>query len=227
LQLDVNLNIDESEFPSPPIDPDTLPSLELLSPIHGTSYRRFFSLLSESVRSRVLSIPEHSLSSSEAPIAILFSGGLDCTVLAALAHQHLPSHLKIDLLNVAFENPRIAAARKREKKLNESDVATSIWDVPDRITGRTGYGELCATFASRTWRFVEINVPYAEAQSQSDTIRKLMNPLDTVMDLSIAMAFYFASRGHGSLLENDGYKPYASSARVLLSGLGTVQIQVH
>lgn len=44
-----------------------------------------------------------------------------------------------------------------------------------------------------------------------------MFPLNTVMDLSIAMAFWFASRGRGVI--NDTIE-YESHARVLISGLG-------
>lgn len=46
------------------------------------------------------------------------------------------------------------------------------------------------------------------------------------MDLSIAYALYFASRGHGmaSLTPNTDPTPYATPARVLLSGLGADEL---
>ena len=46
---------------------------------------------------------------NSARVAILFSGGLDCTVLACIMHTILPLSQPIDLLNVAFENPRIVS----------------------------------------------------------------------------------------------------------------------
>ena len=57
-----------------------------------------------------------------ATIAILFSGGLDCAVLAALAHRVLPADSAIDLLNVAF------------------GIAAST--APDRVTARATTAEL-------------------------------------------------------------------------------------
>ncbi len=53
-----------------------------------------------------------------------------------------------------------------------------------------------------------------------------MNPVRTVMDLSLALALYFASRGIGqvrSTPEEDAV-PYTSPARVLLNGLGSDEL---
>lgn len=58
-------------------------------------------------------------------VGILFSGGLDCTILAFLADKYLPKDQCIDLINVAFK---------------KDDNAS--YDVPDRITGRQSYDEL-------------------------------------------------------------------------------------
>lgn len=58
-------------------------------------------------------------------VGVLFSGGLDCTILALLADKYLPKEQNIDLINVAF---------KRDDK--------STYDVPDRLTGRQSYEEL-------------------------------------------------------------------------------------
>lgn len=53
-------------------------------------------------------------------IAILFSGGIDCSILAVLSDKYVPKTDTIDLINVAFEN----------KNPNNS------WDVPDRISAK-------------------------------------------------------------------------------------------
>lgn len=56
-----------------------------------TSQEKLFYALDNSVRRRVL---PH--------MAILFSGGLDSVVLAALAHRHIPVEMPIELINVSF-----------------------------------------------------------------------------------------------------------------------------
>ncbi|KAK4560383.1 hypothetical protein LTR86_005579 [Recurvomyces mirabilis] len=148
-------------------------------------------------------------------LAILFSGGLDCTVLARLAHDVLPVGEGIDLLNVAFENPRVHKAHAE----NAYELC------PDRITGRASYKELQEVCPKRHWNFVAINVPYAETLDHRDQVITLMHPHNTEMDLSISCALYFASRGQGFLSPTpDVLKPYTTSARVLLNGLGADEI---
>lgn len=117
----------------------------------------------------------HSANHSIARVAILFSGGLDCICLAALANRHLPISEPIDLLNVAFDNPRAAAASGKQ----------NVFDTPDRITGRDGVAELRRIAPDRVWNFVEINVPFQEATEHRQEIIERMYPLDTVMDLVI------------------------------------------
>lgn len=145
----------------------------------------------------------------------------------------------IDLLNVAFENPRAEKAKtqtpkkskNRKPKKNQTEAGEqekkvveepkrSIYDTPDRLTGKAGVEELRQIAPDRTWNFVEINVPYPEAMEYRQRIIDRMFPLDTVMDLSIAMAFWFASRGKGVIHVQDQVIDYESHARVLISGLG-------
>ncbi|KAF2844791.1 hypothetical protein T440DRAFT_523193 [Plenodomus tracheiphilus IPT5] len=155
---------------------------------------------------------------SDAQVAILFSGGLDCTILARICHDLLPLTDTIDLLNVAFENPRIHA------KLE--DGASPYELCPDRITGRASHAELVNICPDRLWRFVEVNVPYTETQSHRSTVMALMHPHNTEMDLSISFALYFASRGVGvtRVMPLDPPEPYSSTAHVLLSGLGADEL---
>ena len=51
-----------------------------------------------------------------------------------------------------------------------------------------------------------------------------MYPHDTEMDLSIATALFFASRGVGMVEDAGGSESYKTSARVLLSGLGADEL---
>jgi len=103
------------------------PELESIGDTSPEQVRNdFLSVLSESVRRRVTNIntdqPAH-----EAHVAILFSGGLDCTTLALLADRHVPKEQPIDLLNVGFENVRAiqAAKHEREKRLRSKLKAAS------------------------------------------------------------------------------------------------------
>jgi len=161
-------------------------------------------------------------SSTPTRLAILFSGGLDCTVLARLAHELLPLSDPIDLLNVAFQNPRIHKASDTDAQAFEAALESC----PDRITGRASYAELRQVCPGRQWRFVAINVPYTETVEHQDRIITLMHPHNTEMDLSIACALYFAARGTGIMCSEVGDQPapYTTTARVLLSGLGADEL---
>jgi asparagine synthetase B (glutamine-hydrolysing) len=112
-------------------------------------------MLTESLKLRVLNVPGHppTESSDDVRIAVLFSGGIDCTVLARLIHDVLHPAQGVDLNNVAFENPRIAAQRR---DLASQD-GPSIYDAcPDRVTGWASFRELLNICQNRHWRFVTV-----------------------------------------------------------------------
>ncbi|KAI6790462.1 hypothetical protein KC363_g7107 [Hortaea werneckii] len=189
---------------------------------------RLHELLQASVSLRILNIPDHP-GLHDAPVdehaaarlAILFSGGLDCTVLARLAHEILPTSESIDLLNVAFQNPRIHKSTE-----SGQDNQTAYELCPDRITGTAAHAELQRVCPDRHWRFIAINIPYDETMQHRQRVINLMHPHNTEMDLSISYALYFAARGTGSLTsaEQTATNPYTTAARVLLSGLGADEI---
>ena len=182
----------------------------------GNALRRSLALRTQHVREAF----ENSASDSfprAAKAAVLFSGGLDCTILARLCHDLLPLEEDIDLLNVAFENPRVHG--KLEAGVSPYELC------PDRITGRDSHAELERVCPGRRWRFVEVNVPYTETVAHRAKVMALMHPHNTEMDLSISYALYFASRGVGFTSTSDGaLEPYTSTACVLLSGLGADEL---
>jgi len=188
--------------------------------------------LKDSLLYRVEHIPTYTvLGQSACPsrVAVLFSGGLDCTLLARLTHDILPHDHPIDLLNVAFENPRVVTARAVEQSKSGITIAADAYEsCPDRMTGRSSFAELTKVCPQREWRFVAINVPYKEFLDHKTTVVHLMYPHNTEMDLSITAALYFAARGQGEinstsqLPEEDS--PYTTTARVLLSGLGADEL---
>ncbi|NXN60212.1 ASND1 protein, partial [Rynchops niger] len=211
---------------------------------------QFLDVLNEAVKRRVLSLFREqdqktrevpSMSNRKAHVAVLFSGGVDSMVIAALADKHVPLEEPIDLLNVAFMIKEQAKQKGNTKKHSNQEVQLdllcpqesykdldakigahlSCFDVPDRITGRAGLKELEALNPSRTWNFVEINVAPEELKKmRQQSIKHLIYPLDTVLDDSIGCAIWFASRGEGFIANQGRLKPYKSPAKVVLTGIG-------
>ena len=205
------------------------------------------SLLSLAVRRRVMNAPLPDLSNGSdvpdpnpASVGVLFSGGIDSVVLAALCHEHVPLDRPIDLINVAFSSQKIA-------------IASS----PDRLAALLSFKEMVSRFQTRRWRFIAVDVPYEEVLLNERRICRLISPLASTMDFNIATAMWFASRARGKELKlchtpkrmeqqaqrsNEGdllrfagkqcnqadamgsfdaeELPYCSQARVLLVGIG-------
>ena len=174
----------------------------------------FYQILKESVSRRVKNIPnvckkcsnlnhikfrsESKSNCKHSKIAVLFSGGVDSTVLAALIDECIPENESIDLLNIAFEKPG-----SQDQYL-----------VPDRISGMKSLSELNP---KRNWKFVEINVSLDELRiERARLIKHLLYPHQTVLDDSIGCALWFASRGQGKVSNFD----YTSNAEILILGMG-------
>ncbi|XP_047987290.1 asparagine synthetase domain-containing protein CG17486 [Leguminivora glycinivorella] len=139
-------------------------------------------------------------SCSHSTIGVLFSGGLDCTILAYLAHRYISEEQSIDLINVAFKKDSSAS-----------------YDVPDRLTGRQSFEELKTICPSRKWNFIEVNVPREELEEyQLRTIADLVFPRKTILDESLGSALWFASRGQ--------VDDKTSPCRVLLLGSGADEL---
>lgn len=179
-------------------------------------------LLESSVKERILNTPKlcrnciksrDTLEKCDHPkIGILFSGGIDCSILAALADKFVDKKLPIDLLNVAFEKVN----HDPKKKNLEID-----WNVPDRITAIETFKELQKICPDRVWNLVEVNIDRKELNEVlKEKIIHLVYPLISVLDESLGGALWFAARGVGLLHE----KPYQSTCRVLLIGSGADEL---
>ncbi|XP_037288182.2 asparagine synthetase domain-containing protein 1 [Rhipicephalus microplus] len=149
---------------------------------------------------------------NHASVAVLFSGGLDSMVVAAMCARVLPGSCPIDLLNVAFEHEvHIIDSQSKTKKWFKS------FDAPDRLSAKLGVDELRAAFPQHQWNLVEIDVNKEELQfDRAYHIHKLIYPLETVLDDSLGCALWFAARGSGKISGN----PYTSPARVVFVGMG-------
>ncbi|XP_047967076.1 asparagine synthetase domain-containing protein 1 isoform X4 [Salvia hispanica] len=141
-----------------------------------------------------------------APIAVLFSGGLDSMIIAALLHQCIDSEYEIDMLNVSFDGE----------------------SAPDRISAKAGLKELQKIAPSRRWNLVEIDADLLKLTFETKHVMTLINPSKTYMDLNIGLALWLAAGGDGWLYQetsgNDGIQyqrvKYKSMARILLVGSG-------
>ncbi|KAH7395328.1 asparagine synthase-domain-containing protein [Phaeosphaeria sp. MPI-PUGE-AT-0046c] len=191
--------------------------------LHQDAVARLKDSLQRSLKLRTAHIREAlpnasaSAHKEEANVAVLFSGGLDCTILARMCHDLLQLDQGIDLLNVAFENPRIHS--------NLADDVSPYELCPDRVTGRASFAELKQVCPGRHWQFVKVNVPYTETVAHRPKVMALMHPHNTEMDLSISFALYFASRGAGVVdTARSDTISYTTPARVLLSGLGADEL---
>lgn len=179
--------------------------------------------LCEATRVRLETIHPLNEQRQSRHVGILFSGGLDCSIIGGLVGQlcqREPTGLTVvDLITVGFDNPRTQAAAL---------------DSPDRKLAKASWLQLAAMFngARVEFQLVEVDVTYEEWLRHRRRVEYLMFPAATEMDLSIAIAFYFASRAQngmrlqlepttGEVMRDPGYN---SKAKVLFSGLGADEL---
>lgn len=142
-------------------------------------------------------------------ISVLFSGGLDSTVIAAIADLELPLDVEIELINVAFGTAEQASA------------------APDRVTCLESFVDLMNIAPKRKWRLNLVTIRRDELTEFTAPIASLMYPNNTLMDISISAPLWFASRGAGMTpepgftdLKTASFVPHLSRSKVLLLGAG-------
>eukprot|EP01065_Artemidia_motanka_P024897 TRINITY_DN29831_c0_g1_i1.p1 TRINITY_DN29831_c0_g1~~TRINITY_DN29831_c0_g1_i1.p1 ORF type:complete len:687 (+),score=197.20 TRINITY_DN29831_c0_g1_i1:56-2062(+) len=143
---------------------------------------RYLAALEQAVRRRCELAAPHPPTGPEqtgARIGLLFSGGLDSMVLAALAHRAVPASEPIDLCTVAF-----------------GDFTSA---TPDRIAARQGLAELRAACPGRKWNLIEIDFDDRDVVEACSEVASLIAPCNTVMDVNIGCALWFAAAGCGRL----------------------------
>ncbi|KAJ0634454.1 putative asparagine synthase, rossmann-like alpha/beta/alpha sandwich, nucleophile aminohydrolase [Helianthus annuus] len=158
------------------------PTPDVLSDVHKTCsneqeqraklHQEVLSALKESVRRRTIFSGVHQ---GNSPVAVLFSGGLDSMILAALLDQCLDPKYEIDLLNVSFDGQL----------------------APDRISARAGVNELRKIAPLRRWNLVEIDAELSKLTLETPHVMSLINPSNTYMDLNIGIALWLAAGGDG------------------------------
>jgi asparagine synthetase B (glutamine-hydrolysing) len=104
-------------------------------------------------------------------VGILFSGGVDCVALAALAHEHVPGQAPIHLINVAFAR-----------------------DARDRVNAEDALGELASVYPSRAWRLIRVDVCLEQVLESQSRIQELCAGSSTNMDFNLGCVVFFASK---------------------------------
>eukprot|EP00980_Cylindrotheca_fusiformis_P007655 scaffold1605_cov141-Cylindrotheca_fusiformis.AAC.18 len=126
--------------------------------------------------------------------AVLFSGGLDSAVIAAMAAD-MSTH-PLYLFNVSF-GPTYMKSNDRKAALIASEALKTRHPQKDII-------------------FQDIVVDWDDIEKNEPHIRTLLQPKSTLMDVNIGIALWFASRGGDHRIgESDVTAP-----RVLLLGMG-------
>mmetsp|Transcript_95529 Transcript_95529/g.274045 ORF Transcript_95529/g.274045 Transcript_95529/m.274045 type:complete len:739 (+) Transcript_95529:58-2274(+) len=140
----------------------------------GGASAAFARVLAAAVAIRVAGVAGGEVLGGSSRVGLLFSGGLDSTVLAALAAEALPDGETVELLNVAFDRA-----------------------APDRLTALCSFGDLVARYGAQRFRLVLADVEEAEVRRNEASICRLLGPGATHLDFNIAAALWFAARGEG------------------------------
>ena len=127
--------------------------------------------------------------SSSDHIGVLFSGGIDCTIIALLVSESISLNQSIDLINVVFVGD-----------LNQSAVRRL---VPDRITAIQSYIELQRLQPNRTFNLIQVDLTIDMMIQSRDKILQLIQPYTTVMDFNIGCVLYYAGKASGVIYRND------------------------
>jgi asparagine synthetase B (glutamine-hydrolysing) len=149
---------------------DPLPGARLLDLDRESACREVLQLLQRSVMKRVV-----SLGTSCRKVRLLFSGGVDCLLLAVYLHRCLPASAELVLRNVAF-GPDFESAF-------------------DRVQARRALAELISLFPERKWQMEEVNVGEQALADVIEKVKVLTFPQTSVMDVTIGSVLWFAFGG--------------------------------
>ncbi|CAH8871395.1 unnamed protein product [Trichobilharzia szidati] len=177
--------------------------------------------LSFDKKSNLFNSPDENWSGSF--FGLLFSGGLDSSVIAALVDRCVPTNHSIDLINVAFQRVCPSQSTNESTNCQDGNNLVSAEEAPDRQTALGSYDELCKLSPQRKWNLIKVNVDVSEIQeARVKHVWPLLLPgHTTVLDDSLGLALWFAARGQGVLHNPNGVEEKCtSSAKFLFLGSG-------
>jgi asparagine synthetase B (glutamine-hydrolysing) len=168
---------------------ESLPQQRLCDLNQTEARSAILALLQQSVSKRVT-----SLGAKCRRVRLLFSGGVDCLLLAVCVHRALAPSIELVLRNVAFGA--------------DADVAF------DRVQSRHAFAELQRLFGQeRKWNLEEISVEESSLKDVLERVKHATFPQNTVMDVTIGAVLWFAFGGD----VNDDVK-------VVFSGIGADEL---
>ncbi len=143
----------EPSSQSSPIETPTISSKEEIKESNEeTSLKLVYQALQKSValRTKTISSACWKNLNGKSAVSVLFSGGLDSALLAALLDQVLPIDMSVELVNVAFsplpsnykELPPPATQQQQKNKNNKPKLIEADFEVPDRLNARKAIVEL-------------------------------------------------------------------------------------
>ncbi|CCW67359.1 unnamed protein product [Phytomonas sp. Hart1] len=135
--------------------------------------------------------PQKLAAALRRPLCILFSGGIDSAMLAALAHFTLPIETPIELVNVTFGEH----SEQAPDRVTALQAVEELLRLPQGEPHGSSFG---GTVSEREWRLVFVDVP-SKYSAETPHLLDLVMPQHTVMDMDIGTAFWHASRAKGRM----------------------------
>ncbi|KAH8584517.1 asparagine synthetase B like [Cryptosporidium sp. chipmunk genotype I] len=152
-------------------------------------------------------------------MGMLFSGGLDSSVLLYLLLEWLFSRLEYlgsSIIQRFFSNKQVSEVQFSQDNLffivELINTSFAPCEAPDRLTGLTSYYEILNLFERylSTYKNVSIRLVCADNPGDSLTkeeknILKCIAPSRTHLDFNIGGALFFALRGKGILIDKESF----------------------